>query len=77
MTITEIKNAVEKLSMQEQKELFKWLDDWREDQWDLQIENDFQTGKLDDLIAEAKKEFREGKFGDHKKYTQILSKLSN
>ena len=70
MTITEIKNAVEKLSMQEQKELFKWLDDWREDQWDLQIENDFQTGKLDDLIAEAKKEFREGKC--QKIYTNFI-----
>jgi hypothetical protein len=29
--------------------------------WDKQIEEDMKLGKLDYLIAEAKKEFREGK----------------
>ena len=61
MTIAEIKNAVQKLSIDEQKELFEWVDELRENQWDKQIEKDLEAGKLDHLIAEAKKEFKEGK----------------
>ncbi|HEY9702144.1 MAG TPA: hypothetical protein V6C58_06845 [Allocoleopsis sp.] len=61
MTITEIKNSVEKLSTDEQEELFAWIDEFRETQWDQEIAADFQAGKLDHLIAAAKKEFREGK----------------
>lgn len=61
MTITDIKNAVKKLSPDEQQELFNWLDDLRETQWDQEIETDFKAGKLDHLIAKAKQQFREGK----------------
>lgn len=61
MTITEIKKAVENLSISEQEELFSWIDEYRENQWDQQIENDFDNGRLNDLIEQAKKEFKQGK----------------
>ena len=61
MTITEIKQAVEKLSINEQQELFEWLDELREKRLDQEIEQDFQEGKLDHLIASARKEFAQGK----------------
>jgi hypothetical protein len=61
MTITEIKKSVEKLSSDEQEELFAWIDEFRENQWDQEIESDFKAGKLDHLISAAKKEFKEGK----------------
>ncbi|MGI0479465.1 hypothetical protein ACN4EE_01610 [Geminocystis sp. CENA526] len=61
MTITEIKKAVEHLSIIEQKELFHWIDEYRENQWDKQIEEDLENGRLNKLIAQAKQEFKEGK----------------
>jgi hypothetical protein len=61
MTITDIKKAVENLSITEQKELFYWIDEYRENQWDKQIEVDLDNGKLNKLIAQAKQEFKEGK----------------
>ncbi len=61
MTITEIKKAVENLSITEQEELFNWIDEYRENQWDKQIENDFDNGRLNDLIQQAKQEFKQGK----------------
>jgi len=61
MTITEIKKAVKNLSVTEQKELFNWIDEYRENQWDKQIEKDLDQGRLNKLIAQAKQEFKEGK----------------
>ena len=40
MTIQEIKKAIKSLSDNEQKELFKWLDEYREEKWNKEIEND-------------------------------------
>lgn len=61
MTITEIKKALENLSISEQEELFNWIDEYRQNQWDKQIENDFDNGRLNDLIEQAKREFKQGK----------------
>jgi len=61
MTITEIQKAVENLSISEQKKLFNWIDEYRENKWDQQIENDFDNGKFNNLIEQAKREFKQGK----------------
>ena len=61
MSITEIKDAVMKLSTDELREFFEWIDELQESQWDKQIAEDLKTGKLDHLIAEARKEFKEGR----------------
>ncbi|NET56858.1 MAG: hypothetical protein F6K47_12050 [Symploca sp. SIO2E6] len=61
MNVPEIKEAVMKLSTGELTELVKWLDEFYESLWDKQIEEDFESGKLDHLIQQARQEFRAGK----------------
>ncbi len=61
MSSTEIKEAVKNLSKTELVDFLDWLDDYRETVWDQEIEEDMKLGRLDHLISEAKKEFREGK----------------
>lgn len=61
MTVTEIQEAVMKLSTGELKELVQWLDEFSESLWDRQIEEDIEAGKLDGLIQQARKEFKDGK----------------
>ncbi|MEC4814961.1 MAG: hypothetical protein SAK29_17025 [Scytonema sp. PMC 1069.18] len=61
MSVAEIKEAVMKLSTEELTDLVKWLDKFSESLWDKQIEEDFESGKLDHLIKQARQEFREGK----------------
>ncbi len=61
MSVAEIKEAVMKLSTGELTDLVKWLDEFSESLWDKQIEEDFESGKLDHLIKQARQEFREGK----------------
>jgi hypothetical protein len=62
MTTSEIKTAVMNLSRSEFIELLDWLDDYQESIWDKQIEEDMKSGKLNHLIEEARKDFKEGKY---------------
>lgn len=61
MSVSEIKEAVMKLSTEELTDLMKWFEEFSESQWDKQIEEDFESGKLDHLIKQARQEFRQGK----------------
>ena len=61
MSAKEIKQAVRNLSEKELEEFFEWLDEFHESQWDRQIEEDFRSGKLNYLVNQARKEFREGR----------------
>ena len=61
MSITEIKDSVMKLLADELREFIEWIDELQESQWDKQIEEDLQNGRLDHLITEARKEFKEGR----------------
>ena len=61
MSITEIKDAVMRLSPDELREFVEWIDELQDIQWDKQIAEDLRSGKLDSLIEEAKTEFKEGK----------------
>ena len=56
MSITEIQDAVMKLSADELKEFVEWIDELKNAHWDQQIAEDLTSGKLDHLIAEARKE---------------------
>jgi len=60
-TVLEIKQAIERLSHGEFRELAEWFDERKADQWDRQIEEDAKAGKLDRFAAEALREFHEGK----------------
>ena len=59
--VAEIENAIQKLTPQEIKAVADWLQEFREEMWDQQIETDAKAGKLDKFIAKAKAGYRVGK----------------
>jgi hypothetical protein len=61
MTIEELKQEINQLPPAEQAQLAAWLEERQAEEWDRQIERDAQAGKLDNLIREAKEEFRAGR----------------
>jgi hypothetical protein len=60
-TVAEIEKAIQKLTPQEIKAVADWLQEFREEMWDQQIDADARAGKLDKFIAKAKAGYRAGK----------------
>lgn len=60
MTITELEQAVTRLSEKELALFREWFDEYYADIWDKQIEADAKAGRLDKLIAEATEEYNAG-----------------
>ncbi len=48
--VKEIKTAIEKLTWEERAELNKWLYGWEDDEWDQQMAEDVESGKLDAVL---------------------------
>jgi len=63
-TVEEIKIAIEKLSLEERAELAKWLYDWTDDEWDLQMKADAAAGKFDKILREVDSDIKAGKLKD-------------
>lgn len=61
MSITEIQTAVSQLSQDELAEFIEWLDEFQESQWDKQIQEDLEAGRLEPLIKQAEQAFSDGK----------------
>ena len=68
MSMVEIKEAVQKLTLAEMEELTHWMNAQRiqaeeaeADAWDKQIEEDVKAGRLDHLIAEARADIKAGR----------------
>jgi hypothetical protein len=53
MSLPEIEAAIQQLSEEEVRQLSVWLQAYLDEMWDRQIEADFESGKLDRLIAQA------------------------
>jgi hypothetical protein len=60
MSLVEIESAITQLPAKEFTELMDWLQKYRDQAWDKQIENDLAAGRLDAIIAEADDEYRQG-----------------
>ena len=60
-TVAEIEQAIQKLTPQEIKMVADWLQEFREEMWDQQIETDAKAGKLDKLMEEAKEDYQAGR----------------
>ena len=60
MSVAEIESAIAQLPKKDFAELMAWLQEYRERAWDAQIENDLAAGRLDAVVAEAEKEYRQG-----------------
>lgn len=52
-TVTEIKAAIERLSLTERAEVARWLNGWEDDDWDRQMSADVDSGRLDRFIKEV------------------------
>jgi BioD-like phosphotransacetylase family protein len=60
MSIQELETAIKKLSTKELSSLTTWLIDYHEQIWDQQIEDDLDSGKLDQLLNEIDSEYEGG-----------------
>jgi hypothetical protein len=60
-TVTEIQEAITRLSAVEQRQLARWFEEALEDAWDNQIEEDIKAGRLNDIIAQAEADIAAGR----------------
>jgi hypothetical protein len=60
-TVSEIQEAITRLSAAEQRQLARWFEEALEDAWDNQIEEDIKAGRLNDLIAQAEADIAAGR----------------
>jgi hypothetical protein len=60
MTVVEIKNAIDKLSLEERAELMRQLHVWENDEWDEQMNRDAEAGKFDGIIQKIKDDSKAG-----------------
>jgi len=51
MSVQEIKDAVQNLSLEERAEVAACLHSWEDDEWDEQMKRDLASGKLDKILA--------------------------
>jgi hypothetical protein len=59
--LEQIEKSVAELSPAEMRKFVRWLEEYREAEWDRRIEADAKAGKLDKFIAEARAEIKAGK----------------
>ena len=64
MSVRELEKAVTVLSPDELREFRAWFAEFDMAQWDRQIEEDSNAGKLDHLIDKAMEDYRAGKTTD-------------
>ncbi|HID53296.1 MAG TPA: hypothetical protein EYP41_14845 [Anaerolineae bacterium] len=60
MDVKEIEAAIKQLPVNELVELSTWLENYRMQVWDKQIENDLATGRFDRVLAEVDVEYEMG-----------------
>ena len=60
-TLQNIEQDIQSLPVDDVFALHQWLDNYKASLWDKQIERDSKNGKLDDLMNQARKDFKEGK----------------
>lgn len=59
-TLADIEGAISLLSNEDIRSFRKWFIDFDNKEWDNEIFNDQQSGKLDDLISSALSDYRSG-----------------
>ena len=60
--LVKIEEDIKNLPDDEFSQLRQWFQDFESKRWDKQIENDINSGKLDDLAKNAINDFKNGKF---------------
>jgi hypothetical protein len=64
MSVKELEKAVSVLSPEELREFRVWFADFEMAQWDREIEQDSNSGRLDHLIDKAMEDYRAGRTTD-------------
>jgi len=64
MSIEQIKEAIEQLSLEQRAELAAWLHGWKNDEWDEQMKRDVAAGRFDAVIREIDEDIRAGRLSD-------------
>ncbi|MDJ0737096.1 MAG: hypothetical protein QNJ47_24010 [Nostocaceae cyanobacterium] len=59
--LIEIEAAIKQLPVGEIRQLSAWLQTYLDENWDMQIEVDLESGKLDKLIAKAETDIAKNK----------------
>jgi len=72
-TVESIEKEIEKFSQKELAEFRRWYANFDADAWDMQIETDTTSGKLDALAKEALAEYEAGKAREIWEITHQLS----
>ena len=53
MSVQEIKEAVQHLTLEERAEVAACLHSWSDDPWDEKMKHDLASGKLDKILAQV------------------------
>jgi hypothetical protein len=53
MSVEEIKEALQSLSLEERADVAACLHSWNDDAWDEQMKRDLASGKLDKILAQV------------------------
>lgn len=61
MSVDELQDAITHLSAEELDRFSRWLDEYRADLWDQQIEADIAAGRLDAAGNRADEDFEAGR----------------
>ena len=61
MSVQELENAIRQLSREDFVRLSNWIDEYRAEQWDRQIEADILAGRLDEAGRRADADFDAGR----------------
>ncbi len=61
MSVEEIKEAIQGLSLEERAQVAACLHAWDDDAWDEQMKNDARSGKLDKILAQVDQDIAQGK----------------
>jgi hypothetical protein len=62
--IEQIKEAIERLSLEERAEIAARLHGWKDNEWDEQMKRDVANGKLDNVLREVDGDIRAGRLRD-------------
>jgi hypothetical protein len=62
MSVQDLERAISQLNSTELEQFSSWFTDFKNRQWDVQFEQDAQTGKLDKLAEQALESYRRGDY---------------
>jgi hypothetical protein len=61
VSLIELKETIQKLSVEERAELNRVLYGWEDDEWDQQMADDVASGRLDEAIKRAEADMAHGR----------------